>query len=122
MSRTRWHRVLIIALRLIITFLFVPAIGAKLRHPHEWALLFTRWGYPAWGAIAVSSAEIAGLVALWIPALAVAATGVLMITLAGATGTWLIHGPRETAAYPGTILLLVVSLAALEALVRRSPR
>ena len=44
----------------------------------------------------------------------------LMVTTAGATGTWLIHGPKSTAAYPGTILVLVASLAWLQqAVIRR---
>ena len=111
MSRNMWRQSLVVALRLVITVLFVPAILAKLRHPHEWALLFESWGYPGWGASVVSGAEILGLVALWIPKLALAALGGLTITLAGATGTWLIHGPRQTAAYPGTILVLVLLLA-----------
>jgi uncharacterized membrane protein YphA (DoxX/SURF4 family) len=119
MSRITWRPALIVGLRLVSTFLFAPAILAKLRHPDEWARLFATWGYPAWGAMAVSCAEIGGLAALWIPRLAGVASVVLMITLAGATGTWLVHGPRETAAYPGTILVLVVSLAWL---VKRSPR
>ena len=38
----------------------------------------------------------------------------LMVTTAGATGTWLIHGPKSTAAYTGTILALVASLAWLQ--------
>ena len=54
------------------------------------------------------------LAALWIPALATSASAALMITTAGATGTWLIHGPRSTAAYPGTILMLVAALAWLQ--------
>ena len=37
-----------------------------------------------------------------------------MVTTAGATGTWLIHGPKSTAAYLGTILALVASLAWLQ--------
>ncbi|HEX7018936.1 MAG TPA: hypothetical protein VF159_02930 [Gemmatimonadaceae bacterium] len=82
-------------------------------------MLFTSWGYPSWGPIAVSVAEIVGLVSLWSPRLALPATGVLAFTLTGAVGTWLIHGPRATAAYPGTILLLVGVLAWLEVLARR---
>ena len=104
-----------IGLRLAITCLFVPAILVKLRHPHAWATQFAAWGYPSWGAIAVSVAEITALVLLWIPRLALAAAAVLAITLTGAVGTWLMHGPRPTAAYPGTILLLVAVLARLEA-------
>jgi len=114
MSRSQWRSVLIVALRLVIAVLFVPAILVKLRNPGAWAHLFTTWGYPAWGPLAISSIEIIGLAALWIPALATSASAALMVTTAGATGTWLIHGPRSTAAYPGTIFLLVASLAWLQ--------
>ena len=120
MSRNQWRWILIVALRLVITLLFVPAILVKLRSPGAWAHLFTTWGYPPWGPLVISIIEIIGLAALWIPALATWASAVLMITTAGATGTWLIHGPRSTAAYPGMILVLVALLVWLEqATVRR---
>jgi uncharacterized membrane protein YphA (DoxX/SURF4 family) len=120
MSRGQWRSVLIVALRLIITLLFVPAILVKLRNPSAWAHLFTTWGYPPWGPQVISTIEIIGLAALWIPALARLACAALMVTTAGAAGTWLIHGPRSTAAYPGMILVLVASLAWLQqATVRR---
>jgi len=120
MSRSRWRSALVVALRLLITLLFIPAILVKLRNPSAWAHLFTTWGYPSWAPLVVSIIEIIGLAALWIPALAVSAMAALMITTAGATGTWLIHGPRSTAAYPATILVLVASLAWLQrATVRR---
>jgi hypothetical protein len=104
----------IIALRLIVTLLFAPAILDKLIDPDEYGRLFTIWGYPPWGALVISIIEIIGLVALWIPPLSTSAIVTLMVTTAGATGTWLIHGPKSTAAYPGTILLLVASLAWLQ--------
>jgi uncharacterized membrane protein YphA (DoxX/SURF4 family) len=116
----RWRSALVVALRLVITLLFIPAILVKLRNPGAWAHLFTTWGYPSWGPLVVSIIEIVGLAALWTPALATSAIAALMITTAGATGTWLIHGPRSTAAYPGTILVLVAWLAWLQrATVRR---
>ena len=114
MSRSQWRSALIVALRLVITLFFVPAILVKLRNPGAWAHLFTIWGYPSWGPLVISTIEIIGLAALWIPALAKSASAALMITTAGATGTWLIHGPRSTAAYPGTILVLVAALAWLQ--------
>ena len=121
MSRSQWRSALIAALRLVITLLFVPAILVKLRNPGAWAHLFTTWGYPSWGPLVISTIEIIGLAALWIPALATSASVALMVTTAGATGTWLIHGPRSTAAYPGTILVLLASLAWLQqATVRRA--
>ena len=112
MTRSQWPS--IIALRLIIALLFAPAILDKLIDPDEYGRLFTTWGYPAWGPLVISMIEITGLVALWIPALSTSAIVTLMVTTAGATGTWLIYGPKSTAAYPGTIFVLVASLALLQ--------
>lgn len=114
MSRIQWRPVLIVALRLVITLLFVPAILVKLRNPGAWSHLFTTWGYPPWGPLVISTVEIIGLAALWIPAVATWASAALMITTAGAAGTWLIHGPRLTAMYPGTILVLIGVLTWLQ--------
>jgi hypothetical protein len=81
---------------------------------------FTTWGDPPWGPLVVTIIEIIGLVGLWIPILSSSALAMLMVTTAGAIGTWLIHGPKSTAAYPGMILVLVASLAWLQhAVVRR---
>ena len=121
-GRFGWRVALAATLRLVISLLFIPAILAKLRHPAEWAHLFTTWGYPGWGAVAISVVEIVALVALWIPAMAMPAIATLMVTLSGATGTWLIHGPRSTAAYPGTILVLVVSLWRMQASIKPTSR
>src|SRR4051812_10791336 len=104
MGRTQWRMILVVTLRVIITLLFIPAILIKLQHPIRWAQIFVAWGYPGWGALVVTIAEIIALIALWNSNLALTASAVLMITLTGATGTWLIHGPRATALYPGTIL------------------
>ena len=108
---SRLRRGAIVILRVVITLLFVPAIGVKLRHPAVWGHQFAVWGYPAWGAVAVSIVEIAALVALWIRPFALIGIGALTITLTGAAATWLTHGPAPTAAYPGLILALVASLA-----------
>lgn len=120
MRRISVRRVLIIGLRTVITLLFVPAMVAKLGQPAAWGRLFVTWGYPAWGAAAVSLVEIAGLIALWIPAVVPVALVALMCTLSGATATWLIHGHRLAATYPGTILVLVLILAGVEVVERRT--
>ena len=70
MTSVRWRRVLVVALRLIITLLFVPPVLSKLLEPGKWAHQFDVWGYPAWGAMATTAMEILGLIALWIPRLA----------------------------------------------------
>jgi hypothetical protein len=114
MKASTARRLAIVVLRIVITLLFAPAVAIKLRHPDAWGQRFAAWGYPAWGAVVVSVAEIAGLVVLWIRPLARIGFGVLMVTLTGATATWLIHGPRPTAAYPGLILILVITLARID--------
>ena len=114
-SHIRWRSVAITVLQLVITALFIPAISAKLRHPAEWGRLFAAWGYPPWGAVAISILEIVALITLWIHRLAMTAMAILMVTLTGATATWLMHGPTSTAAYPGAILLLLIVLAWLRA-------
>jgi hypothetical protein len=88
-----------VALRLIVTLLFAPAILDKFMSPGEWARLFTTWGYPPWGPLVISIIEIIGLVALWIPAVTTSASAALVVTTAGATGT---------------ILVLIVWLALLQ--------
>jgi len=64
MSRSQWRSALIVALRLVITLLFVPAILVKLRNPGAWAHLFTTGGYPSWGPLVISTIEIIGLSAM----------------------------------------------------------
>src|SRR5262245_18072971 len=114
MGHIQWRSVVIVALRLLINFLFYAAIAPKFRNPGMWTHYFTTWGYPAWGPPVVSTIEIIGLVALWIPAVALWGSAVLMITTAGATGTWLMNGPRIVAAFPGLVLVLVGMLAWLQ--------
>ena len=122
MSGVRWRAVLAVALRLIVTLLFVPPVLSKLLEPGKWAHQFVLWGYPAWGAVATSVVEVLGLVALWIPSFAKVAIAVLAVVLLGAACTWLIHGPRSTAAFPGIILAFLAGLARLEATVKRPSR
>jgi hypothetical protein len=83
----------------------------KAQKPRRVGAVVYHLGLSIVGPPVISTIEIIGLTALWIPALATSASVTLMITTAGAAGTWLIHGPRSTAAYPGTILVLVASLA-----------
>src|SRR5687767_754461 len=119
MTRSQWRSMIVV--RLLITLLFAPAILDKLIDPDEYGRLFTTWGYPSWGPLGISIIEIIGLVALWIPTLSTLAIVTLVVATAGAIGTWLIHGPQSTAAYPGTILVLIASLAWLQRAAKRTP-
>jgi hypothetical protein len=122
MSSVRWRLVFGVALRLTVTLFFVPPVLSKLLEPGKWAHQFVLWGYPAWGAVATTVVEILGLIALWIPSFARVAIAVLAVILLGAAGTWLLHGPRSTAAFPGIILTVLGGLAWLEATAKRPAR
>jgi putative oxidoreductase len=123
MKSIPWRPVSMVVLRLILALGFGSAVLSKLGGQREfWAHQFVRWGYPGWGAVATSVVEIVGLVALWIPALAMTAVAVLTIVLVGAACTWLIHGPSVVAVFPGTLLVLVACLGWLEARARRASR
>jgi hypothetical protein len=122
MRSIRWGPVLTVALRLATTLGFVAPILSKLAARERWAHQFVLWGYPAWGADATTGLEIAGLIALWIPALAMPAITVLIVILAGATYTWLIHGPAIIAVVPGSLLVFLVGLAGFELRRKRQPR
>jgi len=114
MGSIQRQSVVIVALRLVITFLFYAAIAPKFRNPGMWAHYFTTWGYPAWSPPVISTIEIVGLVTLWIPAVALWGCAVLMVTTAGATGTWLLNGPRLVALFPGIVFVFVGVLAWLQ--------
>ena len=115
MSGFRWRPALRVGLRLVVTLLFVPPVLSKVLEPGKWAHQFVVWGYPAWGAVTTTVVEVLGLIALWIPSLFRVALAVLAVVLLGAAYTWLIHGPRSTAAFPGIILTFLAGLAWLEA-------
>lgn len=122
MQSIRWRPLLTVVLRLIIVLVFAAAILSKFASRARWAHQFVLWGYPAWGVDATSGLEIAGLIALWIPALARFAIAALMLVLVGAVFTWLRNGPGITAVVPGALFALLVCLAWLESLERRAPR
>src|SRR5579862_4980542 len=122
MRSIRWRWLLTVVLRLVIAMGFALPIASKLGSRERWAQQFVRWGYPAWGADATTGLELAGLIALWIPALAKPGMAMLMVMLVGAAGTWLVHGPVFEAVVPGTLLALVMGLAWLESGVEPPPR
>lgn len=111
MRTSKVHTATTVALRLLLTLAFIPPLLTRLQHQESWSQRFVRWGYPAWGSVAVAVVEIVALAALWVPKIGGYALAVLGIILLGAAYTWLANGPRGAAALPLALLVLVGSLA-----------
>lgn len=79
---------------------------------------FTRWGYPIWFMYTVATAEVAGVIGLYIPRMRRGALIGLSVIMIGAIGTHLLNG-EGFAATPATILL--ASLLSLLFLERKIP-
>jgi len=65
--------------------------SAKFVRPDLWQGMFAEWGYPAWGAPVVGGVEVALALLLLVPRLARYAAGGLMVIMAGALVTVLVH-------------------------------
>jgi uncharacterized membrane protein YphA (DoxX/SURF4 family) len=53
----------------------------------QWQDMFVGWGYPAWFALVVGSAEVVGALVLFVPRFASYAASMLIIIMLGAIGT-----------------------------------
>jgi hypothetical protein len=119
MRSIRWRPPLKLALRLASTLGFAAALLWAPGQRGMWAPPFVRWGFPAWLAGVTTIAEIIGLIALWIPKLASAATQVLVTILSGAFFTWVIDGWQlnnfsNEALVPFTLAMLLQGLSWLD--------
>ena len=75
--------------------LFFVLMGlSKLAGPSaaQWAVRFSRWGYPASSSYVIGAIEIVAGLGLLLPSLRRPAAAALMIVMAGALVTHLIHG------------------------------
>jgi putative oxidoreductase len=79
----------------ILLALFFALVGwSKVAGPSgaNWAIRLSQWGYPAGSRYVIGGIEILAGVALLVPPLRRAAAITLMVVMAGALGTHLIHG------------------------------
>jgi putative oxidoreductase len=78
----------------ILLGLFFALVGwSKVAGPSgtDWALRLSHWGYPAGSRYVIGGVEILAGLALLVPSLRRAAAITLMVVMAGALGTHLIH-------------------------------
>ena len=104
----------LVVARVLATVVFMPFLLERVIRRESWAEQFVSWGYPDWGANAVSVAEIAGIIALWIHSAVWYGIGVLALVLLGACYTWIATGVPGLALVPFGVLLAVAALAFTE--------
>ena len=97
-------------LKLLISLIFTGAAVRKFRGTV--APNWDRWGYSRRFMYATGIAEMAALVLLWWPGLALVGTGALGLLLLGALATLIRHreGPSHIAFTALTLLLVVAQL------------
>ena len=105
----------------LLGLLFVYTGASKLTGPSaiHWGERLSRWGYPAWFRFVIGAVEVAAGAALFLTRSRRAAAITLMIVMAGALLTHLVHGefPRVLPPLILSALLYVVSMVR----VRREP-
>lgn len=82
------------ALAVVIGLLFMLVGLSKLAGPSgtAWAVRLSHWGYPAGSRYAIGGVEILAGLGLLVPSLRRSAAVTLMVVMAGALVTHLIHG------------------------------
>jgi putative oxidoreductase len=76
----------------------------------QWAVRFMHWGYPAWFSQVVGVVEIASGLACFIPQSHKIAAVALIVLMAGALSTHLVHGEYLRAIPPLVIVAMAVLL------------
>jgi putative oxidoreductase len=111
-------------LQILMGAMFVLAGVMKFVDPF-WPRNFARWGYPDGFYIVVGILEAAGGAALLVPALTTYAAVLLVVTMAGATLTHLVHGEMQRVGVPLAYLLLIALIGWLRRTsalrIRRAP-
>jgi uncharacterized membrane protein YphA (DoxX/SURF4 family) len=94
---------------LLLVLMFVPAGWAKFFDNSGWARAFTHWGLPVWFRIAIGVVEVAGGVALLVPATRVYAAALLAAVMLGGTAT---HALHHEALYHEVVPLVLLTASA----------
>jgi len=99
----------------VLGLLFIMQGVMKLQPGSPWIGMFERFGYPAGSRLLIGAAELAGGIALFVPAVAGLGALVLAVVMLGAAATHLVMGETINT---GFTLVLAITLGAL-AWVRR---
>lgn len=107
MTTTRLKSIAAWVVQALLAALFTVQAFVKLRGSPAWISRFRGWGYPDHFYIVVGIAELLGAIALLIPRFARFGALLLIVVMAGATVTHLLHREPQIA----TTLVLLFFLA-----------
>ena len=96
-------------LRLLLAVLFVAQGVIKVGGSPTWVSRFREWGYPDHLYMVIGVVELLAGIALLIPRFAAFGAVVLIVVMAGATGTHMVHREPQSL----TTILLLALLAAI---------
>ena len=107
-SRTRGKLIAVWVLQFLLAALFAIQGIVKLNGSPVWIARFQGWGYPDHFYFAVGLAELVGSILLLIPRLARFGALLLIVVMAGAAATHLLH--REPQVITTLVLLALLAL------------
>jgi len=98
--------------QVVLAAMFIGAGARKFGSP-MWARMFARWGYPDHFYLVIGAIEVAAAVGLLVPRLAGYSALTLLVVMAGAGMTHLVHGElqRLTQIAVMSALLAIVAYA-----------
>jgi putative oxidoreductase len=110
MPASTFRRALPGTLRVLLSLGFLAAALTKFVPHSGWEERFAAWGYPVWFVPLVGSAEVLGVIGLWIPRLSRYAIVLLAVVLLEASYANLSHPPLVQAVRPAVFLTLLLGL------------
>lgn len=99
--------------RLAIAVAFVAIGWSKFRDP-MWVRIFDRIGFGQWFRFLTGVLQMAGGALTLVPRLTLVGLTILAATMTGAVITWIAFGQPFAALIPGTILIALLIVAAIE--------
>jgi putative oxidoreductase len=98
-----------VALRGLLTAVFVVAAGMKFAAVPFEVAGFTRFGYPLWFMDVVGALQLLGAVLLWTRGCVALGAGLLAVLMVGAVGSHLLAGDPALMPLPASVLLVLLS-------------
>ena len=99
------------AVTVVAAFIVLGAGLPKIWGGQDWSRNFELWGYPGWFRVLVGWVEVLGAILLVMPRTSLFAAGALMVTMAGATYTQIIHrGGLADITVPMVLALLLATV------------
>ena len=110
-SKLRTAGVVLLWVLSVLELLGMGVAGLSKFQGEGWQNMFVGWGYPAWFALVIGSAEILGALLVVVPRFASYAASMLIVVMLGAIWT-VVPSTNETGLGPGipTIHIAVLSI------------